>query len=195
MLLLDDRKKEMATHSSILAWRILWGEGPGGLLSIGSHRVGHDRSGLACMHALEKELATHSSILAWRILWTEGHGRLLSIGSHRVGHDWSDLAAAAAAAAADWLITVKSEVYLLISVWVRMRTFLPLNCKWPAKAWKWTMIFCQRLWGGQWGWTGLGSDPGERTGAVWESQAKEKNLQSQEVLTNNLGLVWVRLLV
>ena len=31
-----------ATHSSILAWRILWTEEPGGLLSIGLHRVGHD---------------------------------------------------------------------------------------------------------------------------------------------------------
>ena len=36
------RVKAMATHSSILAWRILWTEEPGGLLSIGSHRVGHD---------------------------------------------------------------------------------------------------------------------------------------------------------
>ena len=35
-------KKEMATHSSILAWRILGTEEPGGLLSMGSHRVGHD---------------------------------------------------------------------------------------------------------------------------------------------------------
>ena len=32
----------MATHSSILAWRISWTEKPGGLKSIGSHRVGHD---------------------------------------------------------------------------------------------------------------------------------------------------------
>ena len=32
----------MATHSSILAWRIPWTEEPGGLWSIGSHRVGHD---------------------------------------------------------------------------------------------------------------------------------------------------------
>ena len=32
----------MATHSSILAWRILWTEDPGGLQSIGSQRVGHD---------------------------------------------------------------------------------------------------------------------------------------------------------
>ena len=35
-------EKEMATHSSILAQRILWVEEPGGLLSIESHRVGHD---------------------------------------------------------------------------------------------------------------------------------------------------------
>ena len=38
----DPLEMEMATHSSILAWRILWTEEPGGLLSIGSHRVGHN---------------------------------------------------------------------------------------------------------------------------------------------------------
>ena len=32
----------MATHSSILAWRIPWAEEPGGLQSIGSQRVGHN---------------------------------------------------------------------------------------------------------------------------------------------------------
>ena len=77
----------MATHSSVLAWRILWTEEPGGLLSMGSHRVGHDRSDLACMHALEKEMATHSSTLGWRILGTEEPGGLPSMGSHRVRHD------------------------------------------------------------------------------------------------------------
>ena len=35
-------EKGMATHSSILAWRIPWTEEPGGLLSMGSQRVGHD---------------------------------------------------------------------------------------------------------------------------------------------------------
>ena len=35
-------EKEMATHSSVLAQRILWMEEPGGLPSMGSHRVGHD---------------------------------------------------------------------------------------------------------------------------------------------------------
>ena len=64
----------------------------GGLLSMGSHRVRHNWSDLACRHALEKEMATRSSILAWRILWTEEPGGLLSMGSHRVRHDWSDLA-------------------------------------------------------------------------------------------------------
>ena len=34
----------MATHSSILAWRIPWTEEPGGLQSTGSQRVGHDRA-------------------------------------------------------------------------------------------------------------------------------------------------------
>ena len=35
-------EEEMATHSSILAWRIPWTEEPGGLHSMGSQRVGHD---------------------------------------------------------------------------------------------------------------------------------------------------------
>ena len=35
-------KEGMATHSSILAWRILWKEEPGGLQSMGSQRVRHD---------------------------------------------------------------------------------------------------------------------------------------------------------
>ena len=38
----DSLEKEMATHSSILAWRILWAEEPGGLQSMGSQRVGHN---------------------------------------------------------------------------------------------------------------------------------------------------------
>ena len=38
----DPLEKEMATHSSILAWRIPWMEEPGGLQSMGSQRVRHD---------------------------------------------------------------------------------------------------------------------------------------------------------
>ena len=38
----DLLEQEMATHSRILAWRILWTEEPGGLQSMGSQRDGHD---------------------------------------------------------------------------------------------------------------------------------------------------------
>ena len=38
----DPLEEGMATHSSILAWRIPWTEEPGGLQSIGSQRVGHN---------------------------------------------------------------------------------------------------------------------------------------------------------
>ena len=41
----------MAAHSSVLAWRIPGMEEPGGLPSMGSHRVGHDRSDLAAAAA------------------------------------------------------------------------------------------------------------------------------------------------
>ena len=44
-------EKEMATHSSVLAWRIPGMGEPDGLLSLGSHRVGHDRSDLAAAAA------------------------------------------------------------------------------------------------------------------------------------------------
>ena len=45
-------EKEMATHSSVLAWRIPGTEEPGGLPSMGSHRVGHDWSDLAAAAAV-----------------------------------------------------------------------------------------------------------------------------------------------
>ena len=54
----------MATHSSILTWRIPWTEEPGGLQSIESHRVRHDWSDLACMHARLWE----SCISQWGLL-------------------------------------------------------------------------------------------------------------------------------
>ena len=80
----------MATHPSVLAWRIPGMEEPSGLPSMGSHRVGHNLSDLAA--------AAAASILAWRIPGTGEPGGLPSMGSHRVGHNLSDLAAAAAAA-------------------------------------------------------------------------------------------------
>ena len=42
IILIGTVEKEMATHSSVLAWKISWTEEPGGLQSMGSQRVGHD---------------------------------------------------------------------------------------------------------------------------------------------------------
>ena len=50
----DPLEKEMATHFSILDWRIPWTEEPGGLQPMGSQRVGHDR-----------ETNTHTDMHAW----------------------------------------------------------------------------------------------------------------------------------
>ena len=53
----------MATHYSILAWRIPWTEEPGGLPSMGLHRVGHDWSNLAAAAAAVcSKLMTHLEI-------------------------------------------------------------------------------------------------------------------------------------
>ena len=46
-------EKEMATHSSVVAWRIPGAVEPGGLLSMASHRVGHDWSDSAAVAAVE----------------------------------------------------------------------------------------------------------------------------------------------
>ena len=62
-------EKEMATHSSVLAWRIPGTEEPGGLLSMGSHRVGHDWSDLAAA-------ATIWRLICHRLLCFFVHGQL-----------------------------------------------------------------------------------------------------------------------
>ena len=46
----DPLEKEMATHSSILAWKIPWTEDPGGLQSKGSQKVRHDWVGELTKH-------------------------------------------------------------------------------------------------------------------------------------------------
>ena len=47
-------EQEMATHSSILAWRIPWTEEPGGLQSMGLQRAGHDSTAQARMEMLQR---------------------------------------------------------------------------------------------------------------------------------------------
>ena len=56
-------EKEMEAYSSVLAWRISRTGEPGGLLSIGSHRVGHDWSDLATIMPMSSTPATTSKLL------------------------------------------------------------------------------------------------------------------------------------
>ena len=58
-------EKEMATHSSVLAWRIPEMGEPGGLPSMGSHRVGYDWSNLAAAAAKVLELQLQPQFFQW----------------------------------------------------------------------------------------------------------------------------------
>ena len=95
----DPLEKEMAAHSSTLAWRIPWMEQHGRLQSMGSQRVGHDWATSLLL----------STFMHWRRKWQptpvflpgESQGRESLVGCHlwghkRVRHDWSDLAVAVA---------------------------------------------------------------------------------------------------
>ena len=98
----DPLEEEMATRSSIFAWRIPWTEEPGRLQPMGPQRVGHNWAWWAAVrgvpkrqtqlsdftftfhfHALEKEMATHSGVLAWRIPGMGEPGGLPSMGSQQ----------------------------------------------------------------------------------------------------------------
>ena len=75
----------MVTHSSTLAWEILWMEEPGRLQSMGRKEL--DTTERLHFHALEEEMATRSRILAWRIPGMGEPDGLPSMGSHRVGYN------------------------------------------------------------------------------------------------------------
>ena len=67
-------EKEMATHSSVLAWRIPEMGEPGGLLSMGSHRVGYDWSNLAAaaMPCIKSVISLKKMLpIAWLIILNE----------------------------------------------------------------------------------------------------------------------------
>ena len=59
----DSLEKEIATHSTIPAWRIPWTEEPGGLQFMGLQRVGHNGNNLACLfdrsHSNRCEVISH----------------------------------------------------------------------------------------------------------------------------------------
>ena len=74
-------EKEMATYSSVLAWRIPGTGEPGGLPSMGSHRVGHDWSDLAAVAAAAVGAMKCSSLYSFNSL---ASSHLLSHPSHTV---------------------------------------------------------------------------------------------------------------
>ena len=73
-------EKEMATHSSVLAWRIPGTGEPGGLPSMGSHRVRHDWSDLAAPAAAAEKAATIVNFYYY--LWSVGTVALGLIPDH-----------------------------------------------------------------------------------------------------------------
>ena len=101
----------MAPHSSVLAWRIPGTGEPGGLPSMGSHRVRHDWSDLAAtaashlcidkfifslpvfIHSFLCAISHCSMDVVWvdsgSWWWTGRPGVLRFMGSQRVGHDWA----------------------------------------------------------------------------------------------------------
>ena len=101
----DLLEKEMATHSSILAWKIPWMEEPGRLQSMGLQKGGHDWATSLSLSIwmwkldikenwvpknVQSTTQLHSShTLAWKIPWTEEPARLQSMGPLRVRHEWA----------------------------------------------------------------------------------------------------------
>ena len=81
----DPLEKEMAIHSSILAWRIPWTEEPGGLQSTGSQRVWHDWATSLTQETWWTWVWVNSG--SW--WWTRKPGVLWFMGSKRVGHNWA----------------------------------------------------------------------------------------------------------
>ena len=73
-------EKEMATHSSVLAWRIPGTAEPGGLPSMGSHRVGHDWSHLAAAAAADMAETTRDLWLEGQVSCVERYGLWFLIG-------------------------------------------------------------------------------------------------------------------
>ena len=82
-------EKEMATHSSVLAWRIPGTGEPRGLPSMGSHGVGHDWSDLALVWKKVK-VKSLSRVRLCATPWTVAHQASPSMGFSRQ-EDWSGL--------------------------------------------------------------------------------------------------------
>ena len=94
-------EKEMATHSSVLAWRIPGTGEPGGLLSMGSHRVIHDWSDLAAAAAAAGGSSPKNCWVKWTVSTTATSG----------GHAFSTLCCVLA------VLSCFSPVWFYLTLW------------------------------------------------------------------------------
>ena len=134
-------EKAMAPHSSTLAWKLPWTEEPGGLLSMGSHRVGHD-------WATSLSLFT---FMHWRRKWQpapvflpgESQGRGSIMGCRLWGRTELDTTEATAAAAGlDEVMWVGPYDGNSVHVWRERVRCLALSCEGTMRRWEteWTEL-------------------------------------------------------
>ena len=135
-------EKEMATHSSVLAWTIPGTGEPGGLPSMGSHRVGHDWSNLAAAAAAALTLLWERNHMLKR-LYIKFWGFAFSWKKKKV---WKYFA----------YIPAKQQLTLETKVFVFVQWNQRWNCQHPQDLWKSKSVsekhllllywLCQSLW-------------------------------------------------
>ena len=108
-------EQEMATHSSVLAWRIPGTEEPGGLPSMGLQRVGHDWSDLAAAAAMTS-VKSFNRVQLFATPWTVAYQAPLSMGFSRQEH-WSVLPCPSP------VYTLMLRLMLMLSRFSRVRLF------------------------------------------------------------------------
>ena len=109
-------EEEMATHSTILVWRIPWTEEPGGLQSMGSQRVGHSWSDLALTVSISKSMG---------LLWYPDrntlplHTKTSKLAESTLLGKWSENFLSSSPRFPDPWILGKKETSACISCWIR----------------------------------------------------------------------------
>ena len=144
----------MATHSSILAWRIPWTEEPGGLQSTGSQRVGHDWATSLSLSGMWVDSGANTVLLAyvwtcdlWLVLWSceynsqwfffvlfcffAGEGRKMPSGqSWERGREWVRVGGE------DW----ERNIYILAADWTMKGGHSCLLKGFGLVAWHWQLV-------------------------------------------------------
>ena len=138
-------EKEMATHSSVLAWRIPGIREPGGLLSMGLHRVGHDWSDWAAA------AAAANTIRVWLNLWVWSNS---GYRGPAISYTWTSSCVAQGSVVFSPLLSLISLVVFLIEIlYIFVRFVLRYLC----------FSYCLCSWGS---WSGLPLPPPARVSSL-----------------------------